>query len=599
MSVIVSLMGGLGFFLYGMKLMSEGLQKVAGSKMRSILEVFTKNRVIGLLVGIFFTALIQSSNATTVMVVSFVNSGLMKLAQAPGIILGANIGTTVTGQLIAFDLADIAPLFVIIGVLMVMFVKNNLTISRLGEVILGFWYSGFMGISGISGALNEAKEIPAVVNALGSLTNPFLAFLVGWVATAILQSNSATVGIIMLLAREGLMGLPICLFMMLGCNIGCTMSAILASFGCKKDAKRAACVHLLFNISGTIVCSIIFLLFGKQVVDFFMGISGNEAGRMIANANSIIKVCQVLLMLPFTPLLVKATYFIIRGNDEEDKKFELAYISSKHAMSPTTAVLQAVREMERMAQMAETNLIRAMNTLVTRDQKEIDEVYRVEENINFLNKEITNYLVHLNQASLPTSDVMRIGALFHVVNDIERIGDHAENVADSAVQMTNDNVTFSKQGELDLSEMLDMVLKILDESIEMFAKNDLQHLQEIIDIENSIDQEERDLQQKHVERLTRNECTPEAGMIFSDLVSGLERVADHATNIAFSILDEDPEEKAAREAVAGAENKKWIKRIGERPRNIWSYVSGPFFHAYDVFYLWISFTGERAVRSKE
>ena len=552
MSVIVSLMGGLGFFLYGMKLMSEGLQKVAGSKMRSILEVFTKNRVIGLLVGIFFTALIQSSNATTVMVVSFVNSGLMKLAQAPGIILGANIGTTVTGQLIAFDLADIAPLFVIIGVLMVMFVKNNLTISRLGEVILGFGIL-FMGISGISGALNEAKEIPAVVNALGSLTNPFLAFLVGWVATAILQSNSATVGIIMLLAREGLMGLPICLFMMLGCNIGCTMSAILASFGCKKDAKRAACVHLLFNISGTIVCSIIFLLFGKQVVDFFMGISGNEAGRMIANANSIIKVCQVLLMLPFTPLLVKATYFIIRGNDEEDKKFELAYISSKHAMSPTTAVLQAVREMERMAQMAETNLIRAMNTLVTRDQKEIDEVYRVEENINFLNKEITNYLVHLNQASLPTSDVMRIGALVHVVNDIERIGDHAENVADSAVQMTNDNVTFSKQGELDLSEMLDMVLKILDESIEMFAKNDLQHLQEIIDIENSIDQEERDLQQKHVERLTRNECTPEAGMIFSDLVSGLERVADHATNIAFSILDEDPEEKAAREAVAGAE----------------------------------------------
>ena len=545
MSVIVSLMGGLGFFLYGMKLMSEGLQKVAGSKMRSILEVFTKNRVIGLLVGIFFTALIQSSNATTVMVVSFVNSGLMKLAQAPGIILGANIGTTVTGQLIAFDLADIAPLFVIIGVLMVMFVKNNLTISRLGEVILGFGIL-FMGISGISGALNEAKEIPAVVNALGSLTNPFLAFLVGWVATAILQSNSATVGIIMLLAREGLMGLPICLFMMLGCNIGCTMSAILASFGCKKDAKRAACVHLLFNISGTIVCSIIFLLFGNQVVDFFMGISGNEAGRMIANANSIIKVCQVLLMLPFTPLLVKATYFIIRGNDEEDKKFELAYISSKHAMSPTTAVLQAVREMERMAQMAETNLIRAMNTLVTRD-------HRVEENINFLNKEITNYLVHLNQASLPTSDVMRIGALFHVVNDIERIGDHAENVADSAVQMTNDNVTFSKQGELDLSEMLDMVLKILDESIEMFAKNDLQHLQEIIDIENSIDQEERDLQQKHVERLTRNECTPEAGMIFSDLVSGLERVADHATNIAFSILDEDPEEKAAREAVAGAE----------------------------------------------
>ena len=262
---------------------------------------------------------------------------------------------------------------------------------------------------------------------------------------------------------------------------------------------------------------------------------------------------------------LKMVYLVVDKTDEQSASVELMVSVSKRFFKRAVKrnrVKRQIREayrtqkhelMERMAQMAETNLIRAMNTLVTRDQKEIDEVYRVEENINFLNKEITNYLVHLNQASLPTSDVMRIGALFHVVNDIERIGDHAENVADSAVQMTNDNVTFSKQGELDLSEMLDMVLKILDESIEMFAKNDLQHLQEIIDIENSIDQEERDLQQKHVERLTRNECTPEAGMIFSDLVSGLERVADHATNIAFSILDEDPEEKAAREAVAGAE----------------------------------------------
>ncbi|MCI5648692.1 MAG: Na/Pi cotransporter family protein [Fusicatenibacter sp.] len=544
MDVVMSLVGGLGFFLYGMKLMSEGLQKVAGSKMRRILEVFTKNRVIGVLVGTFFTALIQSSNATTVMVVSFVNSGLMKLSQAPGIILGANIGTTVTGQLIAFDLADIAPLFVIIGVIMAMFIKNHMTISRLGEVILGFGIL-FMGISTISGALNVAKEIPMVVQILGSLTNPLVAFLVGWAATAILQSNSATVGIIMLLAREGLMELPVCLFMMLGCNIGCTMSAILASMGCKKDAKRAAAVHLLFNISGTIVCAIIFTLAGDYVVNFFLQISGNEPGRMIANANSIIKVCQVILMLPFTPLLVKMTYFLIRGTDKEEKKFELAYIGVKHGYSPTTAVLQAVREMERMAKMAETNLIRAMNTLVTHDQKEIDEVYRVEENINFLNKEITNYLVHLNQATLPTDDVMRIGALFHVVNDIERIGDHAENVADASVQMIDDEVVFSKQGERDLSDMLDMVLKILDFSIEMFAKDDRQHVQEIMDLENSIDQEERDLQQKHVERLTRNECTPEAGMIFSDLISGLERVADHSTNIAFSILDEDPEEAAA------------------------------------------------------
>ena len=541
MSIIMSLVGGLGFFLYGMKMMSEGLQKVAGSKMRSILEVFTKNRVIGVLVGTFFTALIQSSNATTVMVVSFVNSGLMKLSQAPGIILGANIGTTVTGQLIAFDLADIAPLFVIVGVIMAMFIKDHMTVSRLGEVILGFGIL-FMGISGISGALTEAKEIPEVVQVLSSLSNPFFAFIVGCVATAILQSNSATVGIIMLLAREGLVELPVCLFMMLGCNIGCTMSAILASVGCKKDAKRAACIHLLFNISGTIVCAIILIVASDAVVNFFMSMSGNEAGRMIANANSSIKVGQVILMLPFTQLLVKAACLVVPGDDKKEEKFELIYIGNKHAFSPTTAVLQAVREMERMANMAISNLERAMNTLVSHDQKELDEVYRVEKNIDYMNKEITNYLVHLNQSKLPIDDVMSIGSLFHVVNDIERIGDHAENVADASIMMKKDEVVFSKDGEQDLVHMMSMVRKIVNYSVEMFSKNDRHHLQEILILEDQIDQEERILQQKHVERLTQNECTPEAGMIFSDIISGLERVADHATNIAFSILDEDPEE---------------------------------------------------------
>ena len=542
MSIVMSLIGGLGFFLYGMKMMSEGLQKVAGSKMRSILEVFTRNRVIGVLVGTFFTALIQSSNASTVMVVSFVNSGLMKLAQAPGIILGANIGTTVTGQLIAFDLADIAPVFVIVGVIMVMFIKNHMTVNRLGEVVLGFGIL-FMGISGISGALTEAKEIPAVVQALGRLSNPLIAFIVGWVATAILQSNSATVGIIMLLAREGLMELPVCLFMMLGCNIGCTMSAMLASIGCKKDAKRAALVHLLFNISGTIVCAIIFILFGDAVVNFFMEISGNEAGRMIANANSIIKVVQVLIMLPFTQWLVSATYLFVRGTDKDEQEFELIYIGNRHVFSPTTAVLQAVREMERMANMALANLRLAMETLIVYDQKKIDEVYRVEKNIDYLNKEITNYLVNLNQSTLPIDDIMSIGSLFHVVNDIERIGDHAENVADAAILMRDDQVTFSKEGVHDLEYMLNMVVEIIEYSVEMFTKNDKSHVQQILSLEDEIDEEERTLQQQHVVRLTQNECTPEAGMIFSDVISGLERVADHATNIAFSVMEEDPDEK--------------------------------------------------------
>ncbi|NCB91684.1 MAG: Na/Pi cotransporter family protein [Clostridia bacterium] len=547
MNIVISLVGGLGLFLYGMKMMSDGLQKVTGAKMRSILEVFTRNRVIGVLVGTFFTALIQSSNATTVMVVSFVNSGLMKVSQSAGIILGANIGTTVTGQIIAFDLADIAPLFIIIGVIMAVFVKRHLTINRLGEIILGFGLL-FLGISTMSGALDQAKEIPQFVSVLAALKNPFLAFAVGFVATAILQSNSVMVGIIMLLAREGMMQLPVCLYMMLGCNIGCTMSAVLASIGCRKDAKRAASLHLMFNIFGTCICALTLIFAGDYVVGFFMRISGNEAGRMIANANSIIKVCEVLILLPLAPIFVKLSYLLISGHDEEEEEFELVYIGNQYVFSPTTAVLQAIREMERMADMALTNLVRAMNTLIDHNQKELEEVRQTERNIDYLNKEITNYLVHINQSELPIDDAMSIGALFHVVNDIERIGDYAQNTADASARMRDSEISFSKNGIRDLSEMLDMVLKILTYSNEMFSYNDRRHMVDILSLENEIDEKERELQERHIERLTQNECTPEAGMIFSDLLSELERVADHATNIAFSILEEDPDEREKMKA---------------------------------------------------
>ena len=280
------------------------------------------------------------------------------------------------------------------------------------------------------------------------------------------------------------------------------------------------------------------------MVNFFMNISHNEAGRMIANANSLIKVCQVLLMLPFTNLLVKAACLIIQGDDKTEEEFELVYIGgNRHAFSSATAVLQVVHELERMAGMAVENLNRAMKTLKNHEQKELDEVYRVEKNIDFLNREITNYLIHLNQSMLSANDVMSIGPLFHVVNDIERIGDHAENIADSSIMMRDDEVTFSKEGEKELEHMLGMVQKIEKYAIEMFAKNDRQYLSAILELEDQIDQEERNLQKTHVTRLTQDKCTPEAGMIFLDIISGLERVADHATNIAFSILDEEPEEK--------------------------------------------------------
>lgn len=540
--IVFSLLGGLGLFLYGMTMMSEGLEKVAGAKMRSVLEFFTKNRFVGLLVGTVVTAIIQSSSATTVMVVSFVNSGLMNLMQAAGVIMGANIGTTMTSQLISFNLSAVAPLFVILGVLMMM-VSKRTNVKRIGEVVLGFGIL-FMGLSTMSGAMSTLKESPAITDLLSSLTNPYLAVLVGFVVTAILQSSSATVGIVLLLATQGLLQLPICLYIIMGCNMGSCVSALLASIGGKPDAKRAAWIHFLFNIVGTSIMVIILVFALDPIVAFIEKFSGYNMARCVANAHTMIKVVEVIMLFPFIQYIVKLTYKIIP--DREDKKVEdecqLKFIGKQNVFSPTTVVLEVTKELERMGNMASTNLTRAMNALVTMDEEDIQEVYKVEKDINYLNHAITDYMVSLNQSSLPIDDAKTIGGLFHVVNDIERIGDHAENVADAAMNRKENNVVISQEAQRELSTMLDQVIKITTYALDMFSHNDRKHLQEILDLENQIDELERKLQQAHVDRLTRNECTPAAGMIYSDIVSGLERVADHATNIAFSILESDPEE---------------------------------------------------------
>ena len=542
--IILAMAGGLGLFLFGMTVMSESIEKVAGAKLRSILEVFTTNRFTGLIVGIIFTGIIQSSSACTVMVVSFVNSGLMSLYQAAGVIYGANIGTTITSQLVSFNLSEAAPVFLLAGVLTMMIGKGKQNAEKIGEVIVGFGIL-FMGLSSMSGAMAGMKDSPAVMNLLKSLDSPLLAVLMGTVLTAVIQSSSVTVSIVLLMANEGLLGLPISLFIILGCNIGACASAVLAFLTGKKDAKRAAMIHFLFNVIGTVLLYIILMIGMNQVVDGIMSISGNNAGRFVANAHTIIKVFQVIVLFPFSNLIVKLTYVLVPGDDKKvgyRDSFQLKYIGEKVVFNPATAVVEVMKEIERMASLAAENLNRAMNALITLDNEDIEEVYEVEKNINFLNHAITNYLVKINQATLPIEDLKSIGALFHVVNDIERIGDHAENVADSAKQRIGTGVGFSKEAQRGLGEMMDMVNTLIQFAVEMFSKGTEEHLEDIMHLEDAVDEKERELQKEHVGRLTRNECSPEAGMLFSDIVSGLERVADHATNIAFSILNADPEE---------------------------------------------------------
>lgn len=535
-SVLLSMAGGLGLFLFGMHTMSDAIEKAAGAKLRSILEFFTTNRFTGMLVGMVFTAIIQSSSACTVMVVSFVNSGLMNLFQAAGVIFGANIGTTITSQLVSFNLSEYAPIFLLTGAVFVMFSKNP-RIVKFAEVVLGFGVL-FTGLSSLSSAMSALRDFPVVVNMLSSLRSPVLAILVGTLLTSIIQSSSVTVSIALLMCNQGLLDLNICLYIILGCNIGACTPAVLTSMTGKKDAKRAAMIHLLFNIIGTIIVYIIFRIGMPYVLAMLHRISGDNPGRCVANAHTMVKIFQVLILLPFSTWVVKLTYLLVPGEEQSvnyRENYQLKYIGKTAVFNPATAVVDVLREVERMASLAYENLNRAMNALVTLDEDDMREVYAVEKNINFLNKSITDYLVRINQTTLPIEDLKSLGTLFHVVNDIERIGDHAENVVESAERRRDNHLNFSKEAIKELGDMLNMVNTILQFAIDTLHNTNDEHLEDIMKLEQAVDEKERELQQAHVDRLTRNECTPEAGMLYSDIVSGLERVADHATNIVLYI----------------------------------------------------------------
>ncbi|MCR5651275.1 MAG: Na/Pi cotransporter family protein [Lachnospiraceae bacterium] len=549
-TVLFTMMGGLGLFLYGMKLMGDSIENAAGAKLRSILETLTTNKFMGMIVGIFFTAAIQSSSACTVMVVSFVNSGLMDLYQAAGVIFGANIGTTVTSQLVSFNLSKYAPLFLLPSVLFAMFSKRSM-VRKCASIVVGFGIL-FLGLSSMSSAMSGMADSPQLMSVLGSLKSPLAAIIVGTVITGIIQSSSVTVSIMLLMCREGLLDINICLYIILGCNIGACVPALLTGLAGKKNALRAALIHLFFNIIGTVIMTVILIFAEDGVVAMLEAVSSGDKGRMIANAHSIFKIFQVVLLLPVSSLIVKLTYLVTPGEEHGvgyREQFTLMYIGEKVVFSPATAVIDATRELERMGTLASENINRAMNALITLDEDDIREVYEVEKNINYLNHAIVNYLVKVGQMNLPVDDSRQIGALFHVVNDIERIGDHAENVADAAKQRIESDISFSLEARNEMGRLLEMVNTIIRYAMEVFAGNpDMEEkLKMVEELEDRIDIEERSIQDHHVERLAKNECTPEAGMLFSDIISGLERVADHATNIAFAIRDSEREDLSVRQ----------------------------------------------------
>ncbi len=539
---MVELIGGLGLFVAGMNMMSRGIEKVAGNRLRNILAAFTKTKFLGLVVGLFFTAVIQSSSAATVMVVSFVNSGLMKLTEASGIILGANIGTTVTALLVAFKLSAVAPLFVFEGAFMMNYVKRPF-VKKLGEVVLGFGLL-FVGISTMSSAMETLRDLPQVVGILQAFANPVLGVLMGLVITSIVQSSSVTVSILVVMGSSGLVTLETCMYVILGCNIGACTSAVLAAMGGSKNAKRAALIHLLFNVFGTVLMFVLLLLFTPQIATIIrfasgVGTDSGTLGRNIAAAHFLFKVFQVMVFYPLMNVIIRCTYLLVPGEDEEvgEKQFAVQYIDPVHLPNASVAVYLAVQEMDRMAHMAFDNLNLAVQCFTMNDQESISKVQETERYIDYLDEQISNYLVKINQNTLPLADAAMISAYFHVVSDIERIGDHAETIVEIIPQLYKNDIKLSKKSVAELGDMMDAVNKILNESLDMFVTGNTQNIGEIEMLEDLLDQMERDLTSKHIHRLKDGKCSAQAGVYFSDVVSGLERVGDHAINIAFSLLE--------------------------------------------------------------
>lgn len=531
---ILKLLGGLGLFMFGMKLMGEGLELVAGSRLKTLLEKITANPFLGVLVGIVVTGAVQSSSATTVMVVGFLNAGLLKLGQAVYIIMGANVGTTITSFLIGLKVSYLAPIALFIGMIMMMMFSKKM-IKHLGMVIVGFGIL-FTGMDGMSAAMAPLKDVPEFVALMGQFSNPVLGILAGALLTAVIQSSSASVGIIQALAGSGAVGLGGVIYILFGQNIGTCATALLASIGTNRAGKRAAMMHLLFNVMGTVIFIPICMFL--PYVGFIETLTADPK-MQISYAHIGFNILTTLLLLPLAKYIVKIACKLIPGKDSEYEEMQLHFLDERILGTPSIAVAQVLKEVERMAGIARSNFELAMSTFFTPNKEAAAHIKQNEQVINYLNHHITDYLVKIHALDLVESDSRLVGSLFHVVNDLERVGDHAENILEYSQSLEGSTAPFSDMAQEELRDMSSRVLTIIDDSLTFFMnhqqnKSEADH---IISQEEIIDDLVLTLRNSHVARLNKQECTPQHGMIYIDLLTDLERVSDHATNIMYATFD--------------------------------------------------------------
>lgn len=535
-SILLGLLGGLALFLYGMQMMSSGLEAAAGNRMKRILERLTANRLLGVLVGAVITAVIQSSSATTVMVVGFVNSGMMTLRQAVWIIMGANIGTTITGQLIALDVGALAPLFAFAGVAMVVFLKKP-QIHHYGNILAGLGVL-FIGMEMMSSSMEPLREWPAFVEVVSTFSNPLIGILVGALFTALIQSSSASVGILQALAVSGVIGLDSAVFVLFGQNIGTCITAVLASIGTSRNAKRATVIHLMFNVFGTILFTPICIF--TPLVELMQSLTPGLPASQIANMHTLFNIVTTLLLLPLGGALVQLAMRILPDQRESGEEgMHLAYLvpnpthtKQEHPIGFSAMyVTQLRQELNRMLGMARDNIAASFQAVLDVDVKRMEEAEEREDYLDFLNKEISQYISQVIVHETNEQDSTAISAYFKITGNIERIGDHAMNICEYTQMMNDKDIRFSSDAQNEIKRMEQVSLEALD-VLKQEVTDPMAWLTKVSSLEQRIDDMTEEYRRNQLKRMRKGICSDEACIIFSELLTDFERIGDHALNIA-------------------------------------------------------------------
>lgn len=538
-SIILPFIGGLGMFIYGMQIMAQGLENAAGSKMKSLLEVLTKNKFFGVLLGAFITAVIQSSSATTVMVVGFVNAGIMNLTQAMGVIMGANIGTTVTGWLVssvewakALSPANIAPVAVMIGVILMLTGKRRST-KDISSIIVGFGIL-FIGITTMSDAVEPLQQSEAFCNLFVTLGHsPFLGIVAGALVTAVIQSSSASVGILQSLAAAGLVPFNAAVYIIMGQNIGTCVTAIMSSIGAKKTAKTAAVMHLLFNIIGTIIFSVVAIVFFKVINPGFG--EGLITQTEISTVHTIFNIGTTILLFPVSDWIIKLAKKLER-EDSDDVDEGQVLLDDRMLETPSIALQSTVSEMVRMGHVVRGTMDRTRDVLITKKREEIEKIREEETIADGLCKGITEYAIKLNTLSINEKEHQEVASILQIVSDIERVSDYCENISEFAENLKDQKASFSEIAREEIQQMEDVCIDCFRYAIEALEERSKEKAMKVIEKESQADELEIALRTAHMKRLARNECSTESGIVFLDALVCLERISDHARNIAEEIL---------------------------------------------------------------